>query len=272
MASDPFAKVRSGESVSFNSLAWNAMLGAGQEYQKRQTTGPGSLVDALPGGTIVRVKNETGDDLPRNAVLGLDGPIFSPTDSLDAFLREVSFRGITPALPDHRKRYVVTLEPAPVDRVIRAHLLGVCPVRVDMIDPSHGYANVTDATTDHLTSSRFGHARILWSENEGAYYGYDTGVQWAIVLLGATDSCVSIGIANGDISPRSGSSPGSGNVDLYRLSEGVEDGPLETIAVYNDSQDTFPYSDAGIPDGTRVSVAWDADGTAWVAPLECESV
>lgn len=83
-----------------------------------------------------------------------------------------------------------------------------------------------------------------------------------------------IGRASGDISARSGSSYGTGLVDLYESDAaygygyGYEDGPSDNIEVLNASYD-LTDSGNGIDDGTYVSVAWDVLGNPWVAPLEC---
>jgi hypothetical protein len=264
---DPFRKVNPGDPVEFTAVAWNAMLDAARSSQFR--TGGDAAPIPRRQATIVNVTNGTGSDLNRNSVVGLDGPIFTPEQSEDAFLREVAFRAITPDIDLHKRRYAVLLDAIPADQVGRAYLSGVCQVRVDLIDPSHEFARIVDMDSAKLESSRFGHAQILWTEADGAYYGYDTGVMWAIVRLGVTMSCIAIGIANGGISPRVGDTFGTGEVFLYRSLAGDMDGPIETIEVLNASADTIGYGDS-IEDGTWVSVAWDADDIAWVAPLECQ--
>lgn len=264
---DPFKKVQPGEQVEFSATAWNAMLGAGQAFQRSKNVDFAAL-STTRSTTIIRVKNTSGSNLDRNTILGLDGPIFTPTDSVNVFLQEVTFKGIVPNIALHRRRYCVLLEPAPQGRVVRAYLAGLCQVNVDIIDPTHEYANIDNANTDNMVSSRFGHARILWKEADEPYGYYSTGLQWAIVMLGVTGSCVAIGKAATDIDPRSGTTFGTGQVDLYRSDGGTVDGPLETIDVLNASADDDAYG-VGIAAGKWVSVAWDADDTAWVAPLEC---
>ena len=139
---------------------------------------------------------------------------------------------------------------------------------MDVADQSHEFAIIDDENFTNLKSSRHGHAQILWRESDEEAYGYDTGVQWTIVRLGVTMSCFAIGKANGGISARSGGTYGTGTVDIYRSVSGHEDGPVESVSVLNASADTMTYG-GGIDDGRYCSVAWDADGVAWVAPLEC---
>ncbi len=285
---DPFAKVAIGDPVRFQAQLWNAMIDAAQANQKSKHGQAIASLTTTRSTTIVRIKNETGTNLARGSILGLDGPIFTPADTnLDIFWREVCFRGIAPTLAQHRRRYAVILQAALGDssgygydsggQIVMAAIAGVCPVQIDVLDVSHDYANITDGDSTKLTSSRHGHARILWREGEGSTgyepgygYGYDTGLQWAIVMLGVTGSSGAVGRASGNISPRSGSTYGTGTVHLYHSNAGSEDGPIETIDVLNASETTFS-SGNGIDDGMYCSIEWDADDTAWVAPLECEA-
>ena len=279
MPRDPFAKVAIGDAVSFSAQAWNAMLDAGKAYQQKGTLSASAPVQSR-SSTILRVRNDTGNNLPRGSVLGLDGPVFTPTDSLNAFMAEVAFKGVTPDVTKHRRRFAVLLEPSAASTgyggapVSLAYLAGLCPVLVDVVDQSHEYANIDDNVTANLKSSRHGHARILWAEWQDSYSGYSTGVQWCVVMLGVTGSSTAVGKANGDIDPRSGSTAGTGRVDLYRSTTGIYsdpslEGPVETIDVLNSSAEEFGSYGTGIPDGMEVSVWWDADDVAWVAPLEC---
>ncbi len=265
---DDFRHVSPGEALSITARAWNTLIDSARSTSTGAVPDSGSSRQA----SIIRVKNESGGALSRNAVLGIEDPIFTPGDaSLDAFMREVTFRAITPDITKHKRRFCVLLDPAPIDGVVRAYLAGVCQVKVDVGDQSHEYATIKNAESGHLDSSRYGYAQILWREgDEGTPYGdaYDTGLQWAIVRLGAHCPSVAIGKANGAISPRSGTTYGTGTVDIYRSSGGMEDGPVESVAVLNASA-TLMTSPDGIDSGKYCAVAWDMDGTAWVSPLEC---
>ena len=52
------------------------------DYVRNLERGGGALA-SKGESTPVRVKNNSGSDQPRCAVLGIDGPIFTPTDNLD---------------------------------------------------------------------------------------------------------------------------------------------------------------------------------------------
>lgn len=277
MPRDPFAKVAIGDPQHFSAQWYNAATDAAKAYQQRGSPGASSLIETR-SSTIIRVRNDTGNSLDRLSVVGLDGPIFSPADSEDAFLREVAFAAVMPDKTKHKRRYAITLEPSiPPEgygsgQCVRAYLAGVCQVKVEIMDESHQYANIVDGVTDHLKSSVFGHARILWAEWEDpeSGYGYSDSIQWCIVMLGVTGSCFGVGKANGTITARSGSTYGHGNVDVYRSSTGTAsdqtvDGPIETIPVLNAAGDAA----GAIATGKYVAWSFDADDVCWVAPLEC---
>ncbi len=269
---DPYGEVQSGQPIEISATAWNSMLGAGKAWRGSRTDQTADALVTNRSSTIIKVLNDTETDLDRGNVLGLGDPIFTPDDStIDAFLREVTFRGLVPDVNKHKRKYVVLLEPAPQGKVVRAYIAGVCPVLVDQQDEEHEYAGVVDAVTEHLKSSVHGHARILWREGlQGSGYGYyDGGFQWAVVMLGVTGSGVAVGKASGTISARSGTTYGTGHVDIYRSNAGAEDGPIETIDVLNASA-TVGSVTGSISSGKYCSVAWDSQDQAWVAPLECE--
>ena len=261
---DPYSPVQPGEPVVFSATAWNSMLGAGKDWRRRQTSQGVDPLTTSRSATIIRVKNESEIDLARSTILGLGDPIFTPDDStVDDFLREVTFRGVVPDITKHRRKFCILLEPALTNRVVRAYLAGVCPVIVEQQHEAHEYANMVDTSVARMESSVHGHARILWREGlQGSGYGYyDGGIQWAVVMLGVTGSSGAVG-KSGGISARSGTTWGTGTVDIYRDDGGSEDGPIETIDVLNPG--------TAISSGKWVAVEWDAWDTAFVGPLECE--
>jgi hypothetical protein len=261
---DPFAKVQPGQQVTFSATAWNAMLAAGRAEMMRQSDkGVGTLTTGR-NSTIVRVQNNSGVDLDRHAVLGLDGPIFTPTDSLDSFLQEVTFSGIDP-VDASRGRFCVLMEPAPIDRVVRAWVAGVCQVRVDLTDTAHAFAEVETGETGLLVSGDTGSAEILWCETDDGYYGYETGEQWAIVRLGAVASIVQIAKATTSITARSTATYGTGSAKIQSDSGTafVDDG--STVVVKN-------MTDKTIASGAYVMVVRSL-GKWWVAAVgSCDNL
>lgn len=180
---DPRAPVKPGDPVEFSASAWNDAVEAGIAERGRRHDRRSLAPAQSRQGAIVRVKNQTATDLPRRAVLGLSGPIFTPDTDLDAFLREVTFRGVLPT-EHHVGRYAILLEPAAAGRIVRAFVAGVCQVMIDVINDEHTCAEVDPGTTAHLVSAEGGSAQILWREGDSAYPGPEQGVQWAVVRFG----------------------------------------------------------------------------------------
>lgn len=180
---DPFRKVRPNEEITFSAAAENAKLDAARAFRLSQhDIRPGVPLTQTRSGDIVPVLNDTGSDLPVRAVVGLDGPIFEPGDSLEAFLREVAFRGVTPTA-DHGGKFGILLAPAAADQVVRAYVAGVTQVLVDVADPDHSCADVDPGSTLNLvTKEEGGSAQLLWID-PSAYY---EGLRWAIVRFGST--------------------------------------------------------------------------------------
>lgn len=197
---DPFRKVRPGEDLAIPATTFNAMVDAGKLARAARyadaTRREGSRRDAA----IVRVVNETGGDLRRTSVVGLDAPTFTPGQDLDAFLRDVTFRGVVPGV-EHAGRFAVLIEPIAAGRAGLAVVAGVVPAIVDVEDAGHTCADATPGDTVALTSADSGPAQILWSASgvwfsyEDGYVdptgqdpetGFDTGLSWAIVLIGSS--------------------------------------------------------------------------------------
>lgn len=213
---DPFRHVRRGEPIQFSAAAWNAMLDAALAYRTGRFGPPGKLTSTR-SATLLKVRNDTGDDLDRCSVLALDGPIFTPTDSLDAFLREPTFVGTAPTSTTGGK-FCVTLDPVRAGGVARAWFAGVCPVQVDVADPTHGYADLADGETGHLKSDPCGSAEILWKEDDAGYYGYGTGVQWALVRLGTIGSQVCFAKVTTEVAKATSTTrPGKGKIQRYTV-------------------------------------------------------
>lgn len=184
---DPFADVQPGDEVTWSAAAENAKRGAARAWRDSQRNATIDTKEQFRQGDIVKVLNNSGHDVDRCGVLGLAGPIFTPFDSLDAFLREVAFNGVTPTA-DHDGRFAVLLEPAAAGRIARAYVAGVCPVLIDVVEGSHRCAEAKSGSTTELISGDSGSAQILWKESDdgGDGYGYDTGTQWGLIRFAST--------------------------------------------------------------------------------------
>ena len=85
--------------------------------------------------------------------------------------------GATPDEEDHVGKFAILLEPIADGKIGVGCLGGVCPVKIDVEDEDHGYADIADAEAGNLKSCDCGAAQILWKED-------GTGTKWAVVRLG----------------------------------------------------------------------------------------
>ena len=212
---DSFAKVNPGDPMDIAAAAWNSMLDVVRPDTSIGGEGLGGLARQA---TIIKVKNTSGATIARNQVLGLDVPVFTSATDVNVFLRAVVLKGVAVATATHKQRYCVTLDPAKNGEFCRAYIAGVCPVKVDILNTTHKFAVIKDATPGNMESSYFGHARILWQES-------GTGVKWAIIRLGETAPSVFRGSVTTAIPTGTIASPStSGRVTLYHDTTAADTG------------------------------------------------
>jgi hypothetical protein len=163
--------------------AWNRMLDMLRWWlsQQAQTGSPG--VSADQDVCMFDVQNNTGSDQDWLAVVGLDGPVFTPTDNLDGFRHKPMLKGVTPATPTHRGKWAVLLSPCPSGDIVKAAVAGVVPVRVYINNTADKFCDVIDAKTVSGETCYLGTgdsgAQILWTDGTTANH-----IGWAIVRLG----------------------------------------------------------------------------------------
>jgi len=167
-------KVRSGERLHIPADAWNRFIDIAERDAARSLSlGAGEPIRRRRN--LVRIRNDSGADIGRFEILGVDSPIFAVADQ--AFKNDFDLAGSTPSTSSHLGKFVVAAEPIAAGAVGRAFASGLCPVRVDVTNTDHDFADVADADSSKLFSGRAGAAAILWSEG-------GTGEQWAIVRIG----------------------------------------------------------------------------------------
>ncbi len=172
-------KVKPGEPLRIPAATFNTFIDAAEDFQRRrhdQSAGPqaaGRRMDAVP------VKNNSGSDVGRFGVLGIDGPIFTPADSENGFKNRVALVGVTPADPTHLGRFAILLEPVAAGKIGQAAVAGVCVAKVAVQAADDGFADVKDGYSSSLKSGTSGAATILWKET-------GTGEKWAIVRFGGS--------------------------------------------------------------------------------------
>lgn len=167
----------------------NRLVDAAQAIERQRHNRDFGFPPVLPQGSVIRVKNQTGQDLPANSIMALDQPIFLPEKSLGAFRREVTFRGTIPRVPTHLGKFCVLRQPLAIGQIGEAYVDGVCIAKVEIHDPRHTCCDVSEGDTDDLSSmANGGSAEILWQDGSlDADTEKDEGgtkVRWCIIRLG----------------------------------------------------------------------------------------
>jgi hypothetical protein len=179
----PFEHVNAGEPKQLSAREYNAFIAMASPFRNRgRDSGPRLTPPPLRSAGLVLVKNNSGADRVSFEVLGIDAPLYTPTESAQEFNNQVVLKGITPTSA-HYGKFVVLAEPIDSGEIGRAYIDGVCPALLNVAvdaDPDD-YAEVDpDATdpTDYLKPGATGSARVLWRES-------GTGTKKAIVQLGS---------------------------------------------------------------------------------------
>lgn len=189
---DPFKKVQRGDRLRIPAETFNTFIDAAKDFRNRTQNVARQRQLDLPQTGVVLVKNGTADDLERFHVLGIDRPIFTPGESLFSFQDQIAVVGIAPTEDDQLGRFLVLQEPLRAGMIGRACVSGVTPVRLNVLDEEHDWADIEDGETDSLKTDSVGSAFILWKEppsgsgygGSGYGYGYYGSLRWALVRIG----------------------------------------------------------------------------------------
>jgi len=165
---------RTGEPISISADLFNDLQDIARLWR-------GGLLSQTPGskatGRPLRIRNDSGGDLDRFDVLGIDGVVFNESDNSNEFKANPTMKGSTPTFAsDHVGNFAVLLEPCKDGKFARCTISGHCVVQVDMIDADDDWCDVKTATDANLSSYGAGSARILHKPS-------GTGVKWCLVNL-----------------------------------------------------------------------------------------
>ncbi|MCG3179670.1 MAG: hypothetical protein BIFFINMI_02011 [Phycisphaerae bacterium] len=272
-------KVKPGDPLRIPAATFNAFVDAAEDLRRRQHDQfTGMQPDGRQTG-VVPIKNNSGADLGRFAVLGIDGPIFTPADSEDGFKNRIALVGVTPVAPTHLGRFAILLEPVANGRIGQAAVAGVCVAKVDVQAEDDGFADVKDGSAASLKSGPSGAATILWKES-GA------GEKWAIVRFGGaggtgllwgkaiSDWSSGNTVAMHPCDPDGGNEDAETTVTGYLVSPSggapaaanVSAGDVLAYLPFGDGEGVILNADlGGLPPGTTANelLRWDASDEQW---------
>ena len=178
--SDALRKVQSGQKLHIPAAAYNAFVDAAADYRRRTAHIGQKSEPSFRQASIVMVRNDSGANQNRLAVLGIDTPIIDPAANDNEFKNRVALSCVMPAVDTHEGKFVILAEPIATGKIGRAYAAGVCPVQIIVIDEdaeAYQYADIFDAFAGGLFADPNGSASILWKD-EG------TGMKWAVVRFG----------------------------------------------------------------------------------------
>ncbi|MBA2480904.1 MAG: hypothetical protein H0V44_09590, partial [Planctomycetes bacterium] len=174
-------KVSRGQPLRMTAEAFNAFVDAAQAHQAGgQGFGAAGTALTRQAG-IVPVRNDSGVDQDRFAILGIDDVLITPGDNLAAFQERVSFSAILPDADVHAQRFCILQDPIAAGSLGRALIAGITPARLAVQADDDAVAAVVTGDSARLETGSDGGARILWKES-------GVGDRWAVVQIPAGGS------------------------------------------------------------------------------------
>jgi hypothetical protein len=123
--------------------------------------------------------NNSGQDLDRSNIIGIDSPAADPTVNLARFRNQIAFVGSLPVAPTHYSSWGVIWAPVKNGAWGLVQLTGTAAVQVDITDTTHYNAGITSGDPTHLTSGQIAVARMVPPSSS-------TGLVWKYVTLNNT--------------------------------------------------------------------------------------
>jgi hypothetical protein len=156
-------------------------------------------------------------------VLGIKGTaIATPTTNLEHWQSAPVLDTEAPTA-SYARKFVILQEPIRSGGLGRAHLVGLCAVKIDVKDATDEFADCIAGDSAKLRSQPYGRAQILYKES-------GTGLRWGYVMLGVPGSQILLGSTNAAHNKNA-----SGTINVYRGttkgSEVFTSG--DTISAYN---------------------------------------
>lgn len=172
---DRFKKVQSGQDLQISAEVWNNLIDITRRERGRAHNVDESQHDVFKQADIFLVKNVTGVNLPRFAIVDVGQPIISPSANELEFKNQPTFQAITPTTSTEG-RLGILLEPIASQAIGRAVVAGVTVARVAISGTVYDWAEPVVGNAQSLRSVPHGPVRVLWMESVGT-------IRWAIVRI-----------------------------------------------------------------------------------------
>ena len=188
-------KKRPGDRFEFPADLYNTLIDMAESWVHK------NVQPATPtrvSATIIKVRNETGQDVPRFGVIGLYQSVFDPAQNLPNFQNTPVLRGVLP-LPG--KAFGIADEPIAQGAIGSVVVAGCVICQVSVFDPDPDEAVYAEPTQNNVVALRTypgGTLRLIWREPG------DTGDKWAVgVFQSNAHPLVRVRLAN-DLTKDSG--------------------------------------------------------------------
>lgn len=174
---DAFKKISAGQPFRMGATAYNAFVDAAKAHRARQSDTKPPPGKPAPQGELVLIRNDSGGDLERYDILGIDGGvIISPDDNEPEFLARAALVGVEATEAAHAGRFAILQAPLADGKIGPAICSGLTACRIDYTG-GHQFADVVDGDATQLKSGDSGGALILGVDGTG-------DSSWAWVSLG----------------------------------------------------------------------------------------
>lgn len=187
MTGDPLRPIASGERRRSNAATHNVFVDMAKESRRPDPSAAQRRAPAVDTAGTLRVRNATGVDLPRFAVVAIGNPVFGPSDDLDEFLAGPVMEG---AVPTASNKFAILQESIRAGDVGLAVAHGSTRVLVNATAATQSllFAESSPTTgTRALVASSGGSAEIL-------YRAPGTDDQWAEVRLDSSGAAMLLAV------------------------------------------------------------------------------
>jgi hypothetical protein len=249
----PYQRIHAGDTIeAISARAWNALV---SDLENRQLPSLPFDFSTAPGSrTAIYIKNIAPSTIPSFGVLGIEGPLYTPSASANAltfFQRHPVLRGTIPAASVHRSKFVIPHKPIKAGQIGRAYIQGLIPVKLQIVSANHTHADVEDGNTLRLRSGYVGAAEIVWKES-------GTGVKNALIRYPVLDWAVIYGKMEEEILPGE-----TKNMRVWR--QGTSTADIEPVKL------AWTHGNQKISVNKQVVAEWKRDDQCWsIARAECE--
>jgi hypothetical protein len=212
---DPYRKVRPGDRLpAIPHQLLNAAIDAGRAVREQSQSQQSAPFGPRYDRNVVDVRNDTGVNLDRFRVIGLYGPLTSPTDNLDAYTDQEAYVGRVPYADDDAgvaDVCAVLLDGLPAGAIGPAVITGRTAVRLKVNNPRDTHASPDYGTSDDLTTGPTGSAVIILRDRMWWYTGVtgvvDNGSGLCRVSVGAGSEVSSLAILTAGAGGKDGTFP-----------------------------------------------------------------